>query len=88
MVVPSVLTQAKVEAAHDSTGAASQTIDVVPDGAHTICGNRPAIQSLQTLLVAPAKERDLSHAVSTNSLVVPGEILQMLWLGMHDVEMG
>jgi hypothetical protein len=87
-VVPSVFTQAKLEATHDSIRAAGQANDVVPDGAHAICGNRLRIQSLKTPSLAPAKERDLSHAVSTNSLVDPREVLQMLRLGMHDVEMG
>src|SRR5712664_646046 len=44
-------------------------------------------QSLQSRSMEPAEERDISDFLPTTPLAVSGEVLQMLRLGMHDVEM-
>jgi hypothetical protein len=45
-------------------------------------------QSLQSWSLEPAKERGISDFLPTTPLAVPGEVLQMLGLRMHDVEVG
>jgi hypothetical protein len=45
-------------------------------------------QSLQSRAVESAEKRDIPDLFSAAPLAVPGEVFQMLWFGMHDVEMG
>jgi hypothetical protein len=45
-------------------------------------------QSLQSWSLEPAEKRPVPDFFPTTPLGVPGEILQMRRLGMHDVEMG
>jgi hypothetical protein len=84
----SVLTQASREATHDSDRAAGQTVDVVPDGAGQVAKGVARQQSFQSWSLEPAEKRSISDFLPTNPLALSGEILQVLWLGMHDVEMG
>jgi hypothetical protein len=44
-------------------------------------------QSLQSWSLEPAEKRAISDFLPANPLAVSGEVLQMLRLGMHDVEM-
>jgi len=83
----SVLTQASREATHDSNRAAGQTVDVVPDGTGQMAEGVASQQSLQSWSLEPAEKRAISDFLPANPLAVSGEILQMLRLGMHDVEM-
>jgi hypothetical protein len=84
----SVLTQASREATHDSDRAAGQTVDVVPDGTGKMAEGVASQQSLQSRSVEPAEKRAISDFLPTAPLALSGEVLQMLRLGMHDVEMG
>src|SRR5712691_1015194 len=86
-VVQSVLTQVSREATHDSDRAAGQTVDVVPDGTGQMAEGVASQQSLQSWSVEPAEKRAISDFLPANPLAVSGEVLQMLRLGMHDVEM-
>jgi hypothetical protein len=88
MVVPSILTQAKPEATHDSDRIAGQTIDVVPDGTGAMAIQGCCIQSLQSRSLGPGEECDIPDPFSEPSLAGSGKVLQMLWFRMHDVEMG
>src|SRR5258708_5179804 len=45
-------------------------------------------QSLQSRSVEPAEKRTVSDLLPTTPLALSGEVLQMLRLRMHDVEMG
>jgi hypothetical protein len=45
-------------------------------------------QSLQSWSVEPAEKRTISDFLPTAPLAVSGEVLQMLRLRMHDVEVG
>jgi len=73
---------------HDTNGTAGQTVDVVPDGPDQMAGVVAGQQSLQSWSLEPAEERAIPDFLPTNPLAVPGEVFQMLGLGMHDVEMG
>ena len=75
-------------ATHDSHRAASQTDDVVPDGTRKVDGVVASQQSLQSWPVEPAEKRAISDLLPATPLAGSGEVLQMLWLGMYDVEMG
>jgi hypothetical protein len=75
-------------ATHDSNRAASQTDDVVPDGTRKMDGVVASQQSLQSWSVEPAEKRAISDLLPAPPLAGSGEVLQMLRLGMHDVEMG
>jgi hypothetical protein len=83
----SVLTQASREATYDSNRAAGQTVDVVPDGTGQMAEGVASQQSLQSWSLEPAEKRAISDFLPANPLAVSGEVLQMLRLGMHDVEM-
>jgi len=61
---------------------------VVPDGAGTMAVHLASQQSLQSRSLEPAEKRCVSDFLPTPTLAVPGEVLQMLRFGMHDVEMG
>src|SRR5262249_5085458 len=84
----SVLTLAAERATHDSNRAASQTVDVVPDGTREMDGVVASQQSLQSWSVEPAEECTVSDLLSATPLAGSSEVLQMFRLGMHDVEMG
>ena len=88
MVVPSVLTQAKLEATHDSDRIAGQTRDVVPNGTGAMGIQSCRLQSLQSRSLEPGEECDIPDPFSELSLAGSGKVLQMLWFRMHDVEMG
>jgi hypothetical protein len=45
-------------------------------------------QSFQSRAVEPAEKRAIPDFLPTAPLAVSSEVLQMLRLGMHDVEMG
>jgi hypothetical protein len=61
---------------------------VVPDGAGQVAKGVARQQSFQSWSLEPAEKRSVSDFLPTNPLALSGEILQVLWLGMHDVEMG
>jgi hypothetical protein len=84
----SILTQASREATHDSDRAAGQTVDVVPDGTGQMAEGVASQQSLQSWSLEPVEKRTVSDFLPTNPLALSGEVLPMLRLGMHDVEMG
>jgi len=84
----SVLTQASREATHDSDRTAGQTVDVVPDGTRQMDGRVASEQPLQSRAVESAEKRAISDFLPTTPLAVSGEVLQMLRLRMHDVEVG
>jgi len=61
---------------------------VVPDGAGKVDERVAGQQSLQSWSLEPAEKRGISDFLPTTPLAVPGEVLQMFRLGMHDVEVG
>jgi len=60
---------------------------VVPDGTGQMAEGVASQQSLQSWSLEPSEKRAISDFLPTNPLAVSGEVLQMLRLGMHDVEM-
>jgi hypothetical protein len=80
--------QTRLEATHDSDRTASQTNDVVPDGTRAVAIQSCCVQSRQSGSLGPVQERTIPNFFSASPLAVPGEVLQVLWFGMHDVEMG
>ena len=73
---------------HDTDGTAGQTDDVVSDGPDQMGKRVAGQQPLQPWSLEPAEERAIPDFLPTNPLAVPGEVFQMLGLGMHDVEVG
>jgi len=73
---------------HDTDGTPSQTVDVVSDGPDQMGERVASQQSLQSWSLEPAEERTIPDFLPTPPLAVPGEVLQMLGLRMHDVEVG
>jgi hypothetical protein len=61
---------------------------VVSDGSDQVAGQTSCIQPFQSRQVGPVEEPDIRHSFSATPLAIPGEIFQMLRIGMHDVEMG
>ena len=61
---------------------------MVPDGAGKMDERVASQQSLQSRSLEQAEERSIPDFFPANPLAVSGEVLQMLGLGMHDVEMG
>jgi hypothetical protein len=45
-------------------------------------------QPVQSWSLEPAEKRTIPDFLPATPLAVPGEVLQMLRLGMHDVEVG
>jgi hypothetical protein len=86
--VPGVTAQASREASHDRDGATGQADDVVSDGADQVAGEAPRLQPLKSRPLGPAEKCSIPDLFSANSLAVPGKVLPVLRLGMHDVEMG
>jgi hypothetical protein len=84
----SVLTQVSREATHDSNRTAGETVNVVPDGPGQMAGVMAGQQPFQSRAVESAEKRTIPDFFPTPSLGVSGEVLQMLRLGMYDVEMG
>jgi hypothetical protein len=73
---------------HDTNGTAGQTVDVVPDGPDQMAGVVAGQQSLQSWSLEPAEKCAISDFLPKYPLALPGEVLQMLRVRMHDVEMG
>jgi hypothetical protein len=82
-----VITPASREASHDHSGATGQADDVVSDGADQMANQTSCLQPVKSRQMGPVQEPDIHNTVSTTPLAVPGEILQVLRFGMHDVEM-
>jgi hypothetical protein len=61
---------------------------VVPDGTGQVAEGVARQQSLQSRSLEPVEKRSVSDFLPTNSLALSGEVLQVLRIGMHDVEMG
>jgi hypothetical protein len=61
---------------------------VVPDGPDQMDERVAGQQSLQSGAVVSAEKRAIQDVFPTNPLAVSGEVLQMLGLRMHDVEVG
>jgi hypothetical protein len=61
---------------------------VVSDGADQMADQTSRVQPFQSRQVGPIEEQTIRHNVSATPLDVPGEVFQMLRLGLHDVEMG
>jgi len=61
---------------------------VVPHGTRQMAGVVAGQQSLQSRAVESAEKRAIPDFFPTTPLAVPSEVFQMLWFGMHDVEMG
>jgi hypothetical protein len=61
---------------------------VVPDGTGQVAEGVARQQSLQSWSLEPAEKRTVSDFLPTNPLALSGKVLQMLRLGVHDVEMG
>jgi hypothetical protein len=76
------------EASYDNVGATGQADDVVSDGADQMADPTSCIQPFQSRPVGPVQEQTIRHNVSATPLGVPGEVFQMLRIGLHDVEMG
>lgn len=60
---------------------------MVPDGPGAVDIQGCCIQSLKSRPLGPGEERDIPDPFSAAALAGSGKVLQMLWLGMHDVEM-
>ena len=76
------------EASHDNVGATGQADDVVSDGTDQMADQTSCVQPFQSRQVGPIQEQIIRHNVSATPLGVPGEVFQMLRIGLHDVEMG
>jgi hypothetical protein len=61
---------------------------VVPDGTDKMDGRVASQQSLQCWSLESAEKCSIPDFFPTTPLAVSGEVLQMLRLGMYDVEMG
>jgi hypothetical protein len=83
--VPGVSTQASREASHDRDGATGQADDVVSDGADQMAGETPRLQPLKPGSLGPGKKCSIPDSLPSHPLAVPGQVLQVLWLRMHDV---
>jgi hypothetical protein len=82
----SVLTQGRGN--HDSNRTASQTVNVVSDGARQMDERVAGEQSLQSGAVESGEKRTVQDFFPAPALAGSREVLQMLRLGMHDVEVG
>ena len=82
-----MITPASREAGHDSNGATGQADDVVSDGADQMADQTSRLQPVESWQVGPAQEPAVHNPFSAPPLGVPGEVLQVLRIGMHDVEM-
>ena len=61
---------------------------MVPDGARQMDERVASQQSLQPGAMESGEKRSVQDFFPAPPLVGAREILQMLWLGMHDVEVG
>jgi hypothetical protein len=84
----STASQLKEGATNDSNRTASQTVNVVPDGARQMDERVAGQQSLQPGAVESGEKRTVQDFFPAPPLVGSREVLQMLRLGMHDVEVG
>jgi hypothetical protein len=83
--VPRVITQASREASHDRDGATGQADDVVSDGADQMAGETPCLQPLKPGPLGSGKKCSFPDPLPAHPLAVPGQVLQVLRLRMHDV---
>ena len=83
-----VITPASREASHDHSGATGQADDVVSDGADQMAGQTSCLQPFKSGQVGTPQKQNIHHSLSAAPLGVPGEVFQMLRIGMHDVAMG
>jgi hypothetical protein len=88
VVFHSVLTQVSRGATDDSNRTPSQTVNVVPNGPRQMDERVAGQQSLQPGAVESGEKRTVQDSFPAHPLAGSREILQMLRLGMHDVEMG
>jgi hypothetical protein len=82
----SVLTQGRGN--HDCNRTASQTVNVVSDGARQMDERVAGQQSLQPGAVESREKRTVQDFFPAPPLVGSREVLSMLRLGLHDVEVG
>jgi hypothetical protein len=75
-------------ATDDSNRTASQTVNVVPDGTRQMDDHVAGQQSLQPGAVESCEKCTVQDFFPAPPLVGAREILQMLRVGMHDVEVG
>jgi hypothetical protein len=83
-----VIPKASREVNDDHNGTTGQADDVVSDGADQMAGQTSCLQPFKSGQVGPPQKPNIHNSLSAPPLGVPGEVFQVLRIGMHDVAMG